>query len=80
MGRHPVQLSLDPPTAETCLLHGIKSGTSKPNLAICFGPARQILAPESGNMFISTDWEFFVQEDMIIRWLVFFACCFDDCF
>ena len=32
--------------------------TSKFNGVICCGPARQILAPEFGNMFISMDWVF----------------------
>ena len=42
------------PTAETCLLHGIKSLRCRVNFVICCGPARQTLAPESGNMFILT--------------------------
>lgn len=58
MSSHPVQLSLEPALAETCMLHGIKSVTSKSKWAICCGPARQILAPESGNMLVLTDWVF----------------------
>ena len=40
----------------TCrdLWHGIKYFVSKFHSVICWGPAKQMLAPESGNMVIST--------------------------
>ena len=58
MGSHPIQLSLEPPTVENCLLHIVKLKTSKFNWAIYCCPVRQVLAPQSGSMFVSTDWMF----------------------
>ena len=57
LGSHLIQLILEPPTVETCLLHVIKLKTSKFNWAI-YCPVRQVLAPEYGSMFVSTDWMF----------------------
>ena len=56
MGSHTAQMSLERPREENCLLHGIKSVMSKFNWVICCGPTRQIFTPESGNIFISSNW------------------------
>ena len=54
IGSQPLQSSFILSTAETCLWHGIRSFVSKLNFAKCWEPARQTLAPESGNIVIST--------------------------
>ena len=51
-GIHPVQGMVEPPTTQICLLQGIKSSDNIPNWVRCSVPARHIVAPLSGKMFI----------------------------
>ena len=50
IGIHPWQDRIDPPTALTCFWHGIRSPVESDSLAMCWGPARHMLAPLSGNI------------------------------
>ena len=48
-GNHPLQTDVKFPTALTTLLDGTKWLTESPMSAKCWGPPKQMLAPQSGN-------------------------------
>ena len=52
IGTHPEHRKVDPPTVRTSLLHGINDCLFSLSLFKCWGPAKQILAPLSGKIFI----------------------------
>ena len=51
MGNQPLHFSLEPPTALTTLVHGIRWSILIFNFGKCFVPAKQMAAPLSGNIF-----------------------------
>ena len=53
-GAQPIQGIVEPPTTMTFLSVGISSSKHTFSLEICWGPAKQILAPLSGKMFMFT--------------------------
>ena len=62
-GIHPRQGSADPPTTVIFFFVGINSMSVTINRIKCWGPARQILAPLSGNTLVTVDFR-----DVDVTW------------